>query len=86
VSGHCVLQSSIRFDIQEGYHSCALHAASRKGYKKVVRLLLEKSSDIKAKDSSGWTVLDGAAMGGHEAVVGLPVEKGANIGAKDLDG
>jgi ankyrin repeat protein len=43
-------------------------------------LLSEKGTDIKAKDSSGWTALDGAAMGGHEAVVRLLVEKGADVG------
>jgi ankyrin repeat protein len=56
------------------------------GHETVVRLLLEKGADVKAKTSSGWTALHLAARGGHEAVVRLLLEKGADAKAKTSSG
>jgi hypothetical protein len=50
----------------------ALVWAALKGHEAVVRLLLEKGADVKAKDNNGRTALHGAGHGaGHEAVVRL---------------
>ena len=52
----------------------ALHWAANGGHKAVVRLLVERGADTKAKDNDGETVLHWAATGGNEAVVLLLVE------------
>jgi ankyrin repeat protein len=52
----------------------------------VVKLLLERSVDIKAKDGYGHTLLSCAAKNGHEAVVKLLLGMNAGIDAKDEDG
>jgi ankyrin repeat protein len=56
------------------------------GHEAVVRLLVEKGADVKAKGNAGATALHGAAWKGHEAVVRLLVEKGANVKAKNKYG
>jgi hypothetical protein len=49
----------------------------------VVKVLLEKGADIKAKGFIGTTALHWAAKNGHDTVVRLLLEKGADIEAKD---
>lgn len=56
---------------------------AERGYKAVVRLLLENGANIEAKDKDGRTPLQYAITNGHKAVVQLLLEKGANIEAKD---
>ena len=64
----------------------ALAWAARRGHEAVVRLLLEKGADIKAKDDDRRAVLSAAAERGHEAVVRLLLEKGIDIEVKDNGG
>ena len=61
----------------------ALSWAARGGYEAVVRLLLKKGADVKAKDDTNLTALHEAAIHGHEAVARLLLEKGADVKAKD---
>ena len=56
------------------------------GHEAVVKLLLEKGTDLESKDRNGRTPLSQAAWGGHEAVVKLLLEKGANLESKDQNG
>jgi ankyrin repeat protein len=54
------------------------------GHEVVVKLLLEKSDDLKSEDKIyGQTPLSWAAENGHEAVVKLLLEKGADLESKD---
>jgi ankyrin repeat protein len=46
----------------------ALHWVAGVGHEVVVRLLLEKGTNIKAKTLSGWTALHWAASCRHEVV------------------
>jgi ankyrin repeat protein len=48
-----------------------------------VRLLLEHSVDINAKDGNGETALHAASRDGHDAVVWLLLEDKADVDAKD---
>ncbi len=53
------------------------------GDEAIVRLLLERGADVKAKDTAGRTALFWAADKGYEAVMRLLLERGADIDAKD---
>ena len=55
----------------DNYGQTPLSWAARDGHEAIVKLLLEKGADIKAKDNNGQTPLSWAAEKGHEAVVKL---------------
>jgi ankyrin repeat protein len=65
----------------------ALHMAAERGHGPVVRLLLEKGADIKARTNepnntnSGATALHRAAGAGHSAVMEILLKNGAEIDA-----
>ena len=73
-------------DNTDDWGRTALIWAAKGGYEAVVRLLLEKRANVKARDKYGWTVLSMAAQGGHEAIAQLLLEKGADINAVDRSG
>ena len=52
----------------------------------MVRLLVDRGADVKAKDNYGETVLDTAVRLGNRAVVRLLVGKGADVKVKENDG
>jgi ankyrin repeat protein len=47
----------------------ALFIACLKGYKEIVKVLLDYKADINHQDSSGKTALDIAQNGGHKEIV-----------------
>lgn len=49
----------------------ALMRASRKGCSDIVKILLEKSADINAKDRRGLSALYWASTAGHHTIVEL---------------
>lgn len=58
----------------------SLHIAAEKGqYEEVGRLLLDKGTDVNARDKYGNTPLHAASEKGHSKVIELLVSKGANI-------
>jgi ankyrin repeat domain-containing protein 50 len=57
--------------------------AARYGHEAVVKLLLEKGTELETKDNYGRTPLSWAAVNGHEAVLKLLLEKGAELETKD---
>ncbi|RMZ74098.1 hypothetical protein GMOD_00004939 [Pyrenophora seminiperda CCB06] len=73
-------------DIRDDFGKTALHLAALRGNEAVVRLLVEKGADVKAKDKNGMTALHGAASEGNEAMVRLLVDRGADVNAKSNDG
>jgi ankyrin repeat protein len=48
-----------------------------------VKLLINKGTNLKAKDKNGQTPLLHATINGHGAVVKQLINKGANLEAKD---
>jgi len=56
--------------------------ASRKGYKKIVETLIDKSATIEAEDIDGYTALHVSSLEGHDEVVRLLLEEGAKPDAK----
>jgi ankyrin repeat protein len=53
--------------------------AAANGREAVVKLLVEKGTDIESKDNNGQTPLSRAAGSGHEAIVKLLLERGADV-------
>ena len=70
-------------DIQGEFYGTALQAASAEGYKRVVRLLLDKGADVNPQGGYYGTALQAASYRGREAVVRLLLDKGANINVRD---
>ena len=70
---------------RDGSSTTALHRAAENGHEAVVRLLLEKGADVKAKNKDGRTTLHETVIRGHDKVVRLLLEKGADIEAKDFN-
>ncbi|KAH8800858.1 heterokaryon incompatibility protein-domain-containing protein [Xylogone sp. PMI_703] len=60
--------------------------AAGNGHEAIVKLLLERGAEPKAKDENGQTSLSWAAENGHEVIVKLLLEKGAEPKAKDENG
>ncbi|MEX0940886.1 MAG: ankyrin repeat domain-containing protein [Candidatus Babeliales bacterium] len=67
--------------IKDSQGDTLLHAASLKGYSKIVKLLLENGAPINIKGNCGWTPLHRAS--GNPAVVQLLLEYGAPIDIQD---
>ncbi|GAB1312345.1 Heterokaryon incompatibility domain-containing protein [Madurella fahalii] len=62
----------------------ALLLASRKGWTKLVEVLLKQEADVTFRsDDSGSTALHLAAMGGHVEVVKRLLKKGVDVATKD---
>jgi ankyrin repeat protein len=57
----------------------ALQAASSKGHKQVIRLLIEKGTEVNAQGGEYGNALQAASSEGHEQVVRLLIEKGAEV-------
>ena len=64
----------------------ALILASQNGNAEIVKLLLEKGSDINLQRSDGFSALMAAVKDGHADVAKLLLEKGADPRLKDIMG
>ena len=65
--------------------------ASFEGYTEIVQLILEKGSDVNAKDSNGRTAMLVSFIWGNskeaiEKVMRLLIKKGADVNAKFVNG
>uniref|UniRef100_A0A8C7R9B4 Ankyrin 2a, neuronal n=1 Tax=Oncorhynchus mykiss TaxID=8022 RepID=A0A8C7R9B4_ONCMY len=63
-----------------------LHVASKRGNTNMVRLLLDRGSQIDAKTRDGLTPLHCAARSGHDPAVELLLERGAPLLARTKNG
>jgi ankyrin repeat protein len=52
----------------------------------LVRLLIERGTNVNSKGGSGWTPLHEAAAAGNPDIIQLLLESGADINAKDYRG
>ncbi|KAK1984922.1 LOW QUALITY PROTEIN: pfs domain-containing protein [Colletotrichum cereale] len=67
---------------QGGHLGNALQAASYRGHKEVVQLLLDKGANIQAQGGHLGNALQAASFGGHRAIVQILLSKGADIQAQ----
>ncbi|SPO07333.1 uncharacterized protein DNG_10027 [Cephalotrichum gorgonifer] len=66
-----------------GDYNTALVAASARGHKEIVEMLLEKGADINAQGGGGYgTALIAASARGYKEIVEMLLEKGADINAR----
>lgn len=78
----CEKRICIRQERLTGQDNSLLHRAAFKGNEAVVKLLLEKGADPKAKDKNGEIPLRYAAENGHDAVAELLVGEGMDFRAR----
>jgi len=71
---------------RDDYGSTALHAATRKGYYKIVQILLDRGIDINSKNNSGYTALHEASFVGNVNIVKILLDKGIDTNCKDYNG
>ena len=71
---------------KDSYHQTPLYLAAVHGHFGMVKLLLDKGSDVNAQGGSNsgtfWTVLQAASGEGHEQIVKLLINKGADVNAQ----
>jgi len=60
--------------------------AAMHGKKEIVKLLIEKGADVKAKNYDGNTALMLAAYNGYKAIVDMLIGAGAEVNMKDNNG
>ncbi|KAL9118809.1 MAG: hypothetical protein Q9187_004635 [Circinaria calcarea] len=70
----------------EAFKRHPLHFAVQFSTKEIVKLLLERGADIKAKDAEEWTVLHFAARRDDDALVQLLLDNGADVEARNKKG
>ena len=64
-------------------HSTPLHLASSSGIPEIVRILVEKGSDVNAQNEIHMTPLHRASHRGHAKSVQLLINHGADVTAQD---
>jgi ankyrin repeat protein len=69
-----------------GWGRTPLHWAARGVHFEVLKLLVDKGADVKAKDNSDITALHSVAIRGHREAANLLVSKGAELNAVDSFG
>jgi ankyrin repeat protein len=80
-----VFNGVIDIDVKGKEDGYLLLNAAFKGYKSIVKLLLDQGADV-TFDTHGCTPLHLASYNGHFDVVKLLLEKGADVAATDQDG
>lgn len=79
-------KDGINVDAVDGEGLSPLHFACRKGYKDIVKLLLEKGANVNALSNTSVTPLHFAAASGNKEVIKLAVDGGADVSATDKEG
>lgn len=79
-----LLNNRHHVNIKDGWDRTPLSLAAENGHEAMVKLLLEKGSELVSKENLyGQMPLLLAAQGGHEAVVKLLLKNGAELDPKD---
>jgi len=87
IAKHLVCDAGADVNSQEGpQKSTPLHVASRCGYAKMCKLLLENGADVNAGDGNLETPLMRAVEGGHVDIVCLLLERGSDVCAENQAG
>jgi uncharacterized protein len=82
-----LLREGIDVNAAKGeYKTTILMEAAVRGNMGVMRLLLEKGSNVNMADQDGWTALMGATVQGRLEPVKLLLEHGADVNAKNHNG
>lgn len=81
-----LLLDGVDINWKDGSGQTALAIASRKGFVRIVRLLLEAGADPNIQDASKFTALMHAADLGHVSIVRLLLDHGANWEIKEWMG
>ena len=63
-----------------------LHYACKKGYRDIVKLLLEQEADVSLCSNESVTPLHMAVISGNKEIIGLLADAGADINATDRQG
>ncbi|MDE6128049.1 MAG: ankyrin repeat domain-containing protein, partial [Lachnospiraceae bacterium] len=66
--------------------SAPLHYACKKGYRDIVKMLLEKGADVTQISNTSVTPLHMAAVSGNKEIIKLLTDEGADINAADKEG
>ncbi|KAH8696903.1 ankyrin repeat-containing domain protein [Phaeosphaeriaceae sp. PMI808] len=88
IHGHGGLVRSVLGDkgaevnAQGGEHGNALQAASYKGHREIVELLLEKGAEVNAQGGYCGNALQAASYWGRQEIMELLLEKGAKVNAQ----
>ncbi|KAH8598618.1 ankyrin repeat-containing domain protein [Bisporella sp. PMI_857] len=76
----CFLETEAsNLDDKDAEKQTALIWAAELGYKKVVKLLIEKGASVDTQGGNFGNALQAASFNGHEAVVKLLIDKGASV-------
>ena len=70
---------NLNINVQSGFYSNALQAVSAEGHKKIVELLLDKSTDINTQGREYGNALQAVSDKGYENIIELLLDKGTNI-------
>jgi ankyrin repeat protein len=76
----------IDVDMKDSYSFTPLHWASKKGNSGLVKILLEKGSDINSKNIAGLTALDLASKGSNPEIIKILLEAGADVNSVSKNG
>ena len=76
----------VDLNFESRHFQSPLHLAAKRGYKEVVRLLLDRGAEPNRRSYSGGTPLKWAAWYGHKDVVQLLMERGATPKIADCGG
>ncbi len=63
-----------------------IHYVCKKGYRDIVKLLLEKDADVNIISNQSITPLHMAVVSGNKEIIKLLVDAGADINATDREG
>ncbi|KAJ3769791.1 ankyrin repeat-containing domain protein [Lentinula raphanica] len=73
----CQLDSDI--NTQGGFYGSVIQAAAAKGYKEIVKLVLQHDADVNLQGGYFGTAIAAAAVKGHQEIVEYLVQHGADI-------
>ncbi|MEG0093812.1 MAG: ankyrin repeat domain-containing protein, partial [Erysipelotrichaceae bacterium] len=77
------IKKGTNINYQNGDGRTALMRSAKRGYKDIVRVLLDNDADVNLEDNNGKTAIMGAAKKGHRTIVKKLIEAGADVNKQD---